>query len=304
MADTHTSMNESRYLLHGIKVDGGDVEKTGGCPRSPRAGGRRRRGWMVVVGAIVVLAALAVLAAIGGRHMANHKDLDTPAAAGYQAGGANEQEEGREATSSSSSIADEKKVQVEFFVMSRCPDAVKMEQTFSRVVDAVHSIMEVQLSFIARLDPNATTGAVCKHGEYECLGNIDELCALRHRLDLPSFWRFLGCVNSRVEDIGRGRDLALRCASAAGLDTAAFLACTNQGEGRALFRQSVENAVFAGVETSATVFVAGKKRCVEDGGWRECPGGYRPEDFIRDICAAYKGSAPPPSICAQYPRAV
>ncbi|KAJ2658837.1 hypothetical protein IWW48_003824 [Coemansia sp. RSA 1200] len=289
-------MDESRYLLHRIKVDGDDVEKMGGYPRRQRA---RRRGWMIMIGAMVVLATLAVLAAIGGRHLAVHKDLDAPAAAGHQAGGANDQ--GRESTNN---IADEKKVQVEFFVMSRCPDAVKMEQTFSRVVDAVHSIMEVQLSFIAKLDPNATTGAVCKHGEHECLGNIDELCALRHRLDLPSFWRFLGCVNNRVEDIGRGKDLALRCASAAGLDTAAFLACTNQGEGRSLFRQSVENAVFAGVETSATVFIAGKKRCVEDNGWRECPGGYRPEDFIRDICAAYKGSAPPPSICAQYPRAV
>ncbi|KAJ2682586.1 hypothetical protein GGH99_004682, partial [Coemansia sp. RSA 1285] len=81
-------MDESRHLLHGIKVDGDDVEKTGGYPRRPRAGGRRR-GWMVVVAAIVVLAALAVLAAIGGRHMAIHKGLDTPAAAaaasGYQA---------------------------------------------------------------------------------------------------------------------------------------------------------------------------------------------------------------------------
>ncbi|KAJ1821006.1 hypothetical protein LPJ56_000970 [Coemansia sp. RSA 2599] len=192
------------------------------------------------------------------------------------------------------------KVLIDLFVMSRCPDAVKMEDVLSKVVPAVHSIMDVQLNFIASLDPNATYGAQCKHGDDECRGNIDELCALNHRPDLPSFWRFLQCLNARFDSIGRDPDLSLKCANSAGLDTAAFLACVSQSEGRALFKQSVENALFAGVKTSATLYIDGKPRCVEDGGWRDCPGGYRPNDFIRDICAAYKGAAPRPSICGQY----
>ncbi|KAJ1961873.1 hypothetical protein GGI12_003000 [Dipsacomyces acuminosporus] len=192
------------------------------------------------------------------------------------------------------------KVLVELFVMSRCPDAVKVEDVFSSVVPAVHSIMDIQLSFIATLQPNATFGAVCKHGDEECRGNVDELCALKHRPSLPAFWRFLTCLNSRLPDIGRDPDLSLKCASSAGLDTAAFLTCSTEGEGLALFKQSAENALFAGVKTSATVFIDGKPRCVEDGGWRDCPGGHQPADFIRDICAAYQGSAPKPSICGQY----
>ncbi|KAJ2828803.1 hypothetical protein FBU31_002832 [Coemansia sp. 'formosensis'] len=195
--------------------------------------------------------------------------------------------------------AKSEKVLVELFVMSRCPDAVKVEEVFSSVVTSVHSIMDVQLNFIAALNPNATFGADCKHGDNECRGNIDELCALRHRPDLPSFWRFLLCLNSHFEDIGSG-DLSLKCASGAGLDTAAFLACSTQNEGRSLFKQSAENAQFARVFTSATVFINGKPRCVEDGEWYDCPGGHAPGDFIRDICAAYKGSTPRPSICAQY----
>ncbi|KAJ2021758.1 hypothetical protein H4218_001417 [Coemansia sp. IMI 209128] len=191
------------------------------------------------------------------------------------------------------------KVLVELFVMSRCPDAVKVEEVLSSVVKSVYSIMDVQLNFIASLNPNATFGADCKHGDAECRGNIDELCALRHRSDLPSFWRFLLCLNSHIEDIGSG-DLSLKCASGAGLDTAAFLACSEQNEGRSLFKQSAENAQFARVSTSATVFINGKPRCVEDGDWYDCPGGHAPGDFIRDICAAYKGSNPRPSICAQY----
>ncbi|KAJ1951997.1 hypothetical protein EC988_003794 [Linderina pennispora] len=184
--------------------------------------------------------------------------------------------------------------------MSRCPDALKVEEVFGSVVPAVYSIMDVQLNFIAELNPNATFGATCMHGDAECQGNIEELCALKHKPDLPSFWRFLTCLNNHFSDIGRDADLSLKCASSAGLDTAAFLACTTQGEGLALFKQSVEAAVFAGVKTSATVYIDGSLRCVEDGGWYSCPGGYRPTDFIRDICNAYKGSAPKPSICGQY----
>ncbi|KAJ2805517.1 hypothetical protein H4R20_002063 [Coemansia guatemalensis] len=193
------------------------------------------------------------------------------------------------------------KVQVELFVMSRCPDAVKVETVFSEVIPAVYSIMDVQLNFIAKLDPNSTLEAHCGHGEAECRGNIDELCALRHRGDLPTFWRFLSCLNSHFKDIGKDPDLTLQCASNAGLDTAAFLNCATQQEGRDLLKQSIENTEFAGVARSATVYINGKNRCVEDGGWRECPGGHSPSDFIRDICAAYKGSRPRPSICAQYP---
>ncbi|KAJ2777522.1 hypothetical protein GGI15_004478 [Coemansia interrupta] len=192
------------------------------------------------------------------------------------------------------------KVLVELFVMSRCPDAVKVEDVFSRVVPEVQSILDLQLNFIAKLDPNATYGAQCKHGDAECRGNIDEICGLRYGPDLATSWWFLQCLNGQFEHIGKDPDLSLKCASSAGLDTAAFLACVEQAEGRELFRQSVENTLFAGVERSATVYIDGKPRCVRDGDWHDCEGGYAPGDFIRDICAAYKGSLPPPTICDQY----
>ncbi|KAI9501107.1 hypothetical protein BX070DRAFT_177750, partial [Coemansia spiralis] len=174
------------------------------------------------------------------------------------------------------------KVPVEFFVMSRCPDAALMEQVFAEVVPQVHTIMDVKLNYFAKLDSNSTLGAKCAHGEAECHGNIHELCALKHTKELPLFWRFLVCLNKKLDMVG-DMDFTLECASAAGLDTAALLQCVGGQEGKELFRQSVENTVYSGVKRSATVFVAGQKRCVEDSGWRECPGGHRPEDFVRDI---------------------
>ncbi|KAJ1748851.1 hypothetical protein LPJ79_004182, partial [Coemansia sp. RSA 1821] len=191
----------------------------------------------------------------------------------------------------------ESKVLVELFVMSRCPDAIKVERVFDGVVPQVYSIMDLQLNFIGQLDPHSTYGVKCKHGNDECRGNIDQLCALAHNKDLAMFWQFLSCLNKNPRMIGRGEE-ALKCASLAGLDSA-FYTCVSSGEGRQLLEQSVENSQFIGVNTSATVFINGKPRCVEDAGWRECPGGHNPSDFIRDICAAYKGSRP--SICSEYP---
>ncbi|KAJ2537827.1 hypothetical protein IWW35_006407, partial [Coemansia sp. RSA 1878] len=81
------------------------------------------------------------------------------------------------------------KVQVELFVMSRCPDAIKVETVFNSVVRELYPILDIQLNFIAKPNPNATYGAECKHGDDECRGNIDELCALAHGGDLPLFWR-------------------------------------------------------------------------------------------------------------------
>ncbi|KAJ2359333.1 hypothetical protein GGF43_000179 [Coemansia sp. RSA 2618] len=196
------------------------------------------------------------------------------------------------------------KVQVELFVMSRCPDAIKVETVFNGVVRELYPIIDMQLNFIGKPNPNATYGVDCKHGDKECRGNIDELCALAHGGDLPLFWQFLNCLNSHSRDIGVDPDLSLKCASSAGLDTEAFFNCATQAEGHELLKQSVENAQFAGVNTSATVFIDGHLRCVEDGGWRECPGGHSTSDFIRDICVAYKGSRPRPSICAEYPSVV
>ncbi|KAJ2156111.1 hypothetical protein GGF46_005405 [Coemansia sp. RSA 552] len=198
-------------------------------------------------------------------------------------------------------VAATDKVHVELFVMSRCPDAIQMEATLASVVPQVHSIMDLQMNFIGTLNPNKTLGVQCKHGNKECRGNIDELCALRRGGgDLPSFWTFLTCLNNHAEDIGRDPDLSLQCASKAGLDTAAFLSCVTQQEGRDLLKASVETALFSGVTTSATLHIDGKPRCVYDSGWKDCPGGHTASDFIRSICTA-RGSAPRPSICSEYP---
>ncbi|KAG0376172.1 hypothetical protein BGX24_008165 [Mortierella sp. AD032] len=60
--------------------------------------------------------------------------------------------------------------------------------------------------------------------------------------------------------------------------------CSGGQRGFDLLVKSVQNTLDHGVGTSCTVFIDNKKRCVVDGGvWRECPGGYSIDDFVRSI---------------------
>ncbi|GJJ76286.1 hypothetical protein EMPS_08645 [Entomortierella parvispora] len=91
-------------------------------------------------------------------------------------------------------------VDVTLFVMSRCPDAIRCESTFSEVFKS-KSLPEINptLSFIGALDEytsthwstmpsvqsssltlttttTVTSTVTCKHGPLECAGNIQQLC--------------------------------------------------------------------------------------------------------------------------------
>ena len=56
-----------------------------------------------------------------------------------------------------------------------------------------------------------------------------------------------------------------------------------------MLRRSVEHSADVGVRTSCTVRVEGRVRCVRDGGeWRDCEGGSRVEDLVRDLSRLYE----------------
>ena len=51
-----------------------------------------------------------------------------------------------------------------------------------------------------------------------------------------------------------------------------------------LLEESVQRTKDAGVVFSCTVRLDDKIRCIMDGGeWKDCEGGNRPEDLIRDV---------------------
>jgi len=126
------------------------------------------------------------------------------------------------------------------------------------------------------------------HGPGECLGNLIQLCAAKVYPDPKLYLGFAFCMISDYPDIPK-RDLVEGCALEHGLDFQKLNSCiSDEGDGIDLLRASVERSRQNNVTKSCTVRLAGKIRCIRDGGkWYDCPGGSSVSDLVNDINVLY-----------------
>lgn len=190
-------------------------------------------------------------------------------------------------------ISDDVKVPVVLGVMSRCPDAILCESVFNRVLQRVSEKIDISLSFIAK--PNASEplyGVTCMHGQEECAGNVQELCAAKYH-PTSEWWSFVQCQNFQGRDNIGTPETALNCANAAGIDWENGKAgqCAGKDgrgtEGIQLLQQSVNNSIAAEIQKSCTIIINGRQVCIRDGNWYNCEGGHSSADFIRQINEEY-----------------
>jgi hypothetical protein len=219
-------------------------------------------------------------------------------------------------SSSVSSAADDaaSRVPVTIFIMSRCPDAQYCESFLAPVLEPLKQHVRLRAEYIVREEEKDAGGGgggkkttlACMHGPQECAGNKAQLC-LQDRLDsriakglapadatVNVFLRFLTCGWEQPATIGTDAGTR-RCLAKAGYaeqDQADVVKCSAGEEGEALLAASHKATLAAGATKSCTIHVAGKLRCVRDGGaFKDCEGGSRPEDFAATICGALGGEA-------------
>ena len=134
------------------------------------------------------------------------------------------------------------------------------------------------------------------HGPSECLGDILHLCAAK--INTPpspppahTYLPFSLCLTHDYKNIP-DQEFVEGCADKSGIDFRKLNECASDmgpDGGLSIFRESVERSKTLGAETSCTVRVDGKKRCIRDGSeWKDCDGGSDPEDLVRDIRKIYK----------------
>ncbi|KAG2156053.1 hypothetical protein DEU56DRAFT_867566 [Suillus clintonianus] len=190
-------------------------------------------------------------------------------------------------------MSDGVRVPVILGVMSRCPDAILCESVFNRVLQSAGEKMDISLSFIAK--PNASEplyGVTCMHGQEECAGNVQQLCAAKYH-STSEWWSFVQCQNFQGRDNIGTPETALNCAKAVGIDWENGKAgqCAGKDglgkEGIQLLQQSAKDSMAAGIQKSCTVIINGRQVCIRDGTWYECEGGHSPTDFIRQINEEY-----------------
>ncbi|KZV61008.1 hypothetical protein PENSPDRAFT_659203 [Peniophora sp. CONT] len=188
------------------------------------------------------------------------------------------------------------KVPVTLGVMSRCPDALLCESVFNQVLAKVESKIDLALTYVGRLNESEPTfGVTCKHGPTECAGNVQQLCVSKYR-PLKTWWSYVMCQNYQGKDKVGNADVALKCARTSGIDwetsdvgQCAGLDGSGTGEeGINLLKESVQVTESLGIVNSCTMLINGEKVCVRDGEWRECENGHAPQDFVRQIEAAYR----------------
>jgi hypothetical protein len=126
------------------------------------------------------------------------------------------------------------------------------------------------------------------HGPGECLGNIIELCAAKVYPDPKLYLGFTNCMSAEYKKIP-DRDLVYNCAMEYGIDFQELNSCiSDEGEGIDLLRSSVQRSQENNITRSCTVRLAGKVRCIRDGGkWYDCPGGSSVAELVREINELY-----------------
>lgn len=104
--------------------------------------------------------------------------------------------------------------------------------------------------------PNASEpfyGVTCKHGQAECAGNVQELCAAKYH-STSEWWSFVQCQNFQGRDNIGTPETALNCANAAGINWENGKAgqCAGRDgrgtEGIQLLQQSTRDSIAAGIQ--------------------------------------------------------
>jgi len=188
------------------------------------------------------------------------------------------------------------RVPVTLGVMSQCPDAMLCEAVFDQVLKRVMDIVDLNLTYVARLNSSAPDfGVECMHGPDECAGSVQQLCVAKYT-NPREWWSFVRCQNYQGRDQVGTPEVALKCARAVGIDwveggagNCAGLDGSGKGaEGVKLLQESVQATKALGIEKSCTILINGRQVCIHDGVWKECQAGHYPSDFIRQINNAYE----------------
>jgi len=191
---------------------------------------------------------------------------------------------------------DDVRVPVTLGVMSQCPDSMLCEAVFDQVLNKVMSIVDMQLTYVGRLNSSAPDfGVDCMHGPDECAGSVQQLCVAKYT-NPWDWWSFVQCQNYQGRDQVGTADVALKCAKAVGIDWAdggagkcAGLNGSGRGaEGVRLLQESVQATQVLGISKSCTILIDGRQVCLHDGVWKQCQAGHTPSDFIRQINNAYE----------------
>jgi hypothetical protein len=181
-------------------------------------------------------------------------------------------------------------VNVEFFVMSKCPDAIKCETLFLPSLLKLSSIVNFTLSFIAS-EPRLNDFK-CPHGIDECTGNRQQLC-IQNMYSQTMFIKYLLCQSKQILMIPDNGEECAKQSSNNIINWSDVQSCVTTMKSNQLFHNSLERTRASSVQKSCTMHINGRLWCMHDGYWLNCLEGQDPKSFIKSICSRYHGKNSP-----------
>ncbi|KAJ2093631.1 hypothetical protein IW138_000025 [Coemansia sp. RSA 986] len=184
------------------------------------------------------------------------------------------------------------KVNIDVYMMSKCPDAVRGMKDLAAVYYDNLSNVDLRFNYIGDLNETSTYGVTCMHGDYEasineCFGNIQQLC-VQEKLGTDAALQYVLCENRDIKRIGTYSKFAECLHTSTIAKWMSVARCTVSDEGKKLLQKNVADTKSKGMKTSLTFTLNGKQRCIFDSGhWVApedgCPGGGSVPDFSKSI---------------------
>jgi hypothetical protein len=188
------------------------------------------------------------------------------------------------------SVASDKPIRVDFFVMSKCPDARKCETLFAPSLLKLSPIINFTVSFIAF--ESKSNEIECMHGPDECLGNKQQLC-VQDQCSQTTLIKFLQCQSRQIDGIPNNGERCVQEASDGTLKWSDIETCVKSNKANELFSKSLQKTRSASARKSCTIHLNGKFWCMHDGTWYGCTEGQDEKSFIKAICSRYNGANKP-----------
>eukprot|EP01029_Cantina_marsupialis_P029699 TRINITY_DN782024_c0_g1_i1.p1 TRINITY_DN782024_c0_g1~~TRINITY_DN782024_c0_g1_i1.p1 ORF type:complete len:215 (+),score=44.27 TRINITY_DN782024_c0_g1_i1:37-681(+) len=192
-------------------------------------------------------------------------------------------------------------IDMDFFVMTRCPDAKACELEFLPLIqkDFLGHVTP-NFHFIADVSAGTETGFDCMHGQRECKGDLLQLCT-DSLYSKNSTMNFIQCMDRSQKVIPMNGKM---CAGVNHLDYDAIEDCATSETGHDLMAKSIAYTKNKGIRACCTMRLNDKPFCVHNGDWQDCKckeGEDKGACFIRTICqelSPYERSGVP--ACKQY----
>ncbi|KAJ7959871.1 Gamma interferon inducible lysosomal thiol reductase [Quillaja saponaria] len=181
------------------------------------------------------------------------------------------------------------KISLEVYYESLCPDSTSFFVNYlGKLFEDEELISILDLKLIpygnARIGPNNTI--TCQHGQFECLLNTIEACAINIWPDVDKQFPFSYCIEALADEHKAPEWES--CFKKLGLDPKPVLDCYRSGDGKELeLRYAAETDVLRPPHTFVPWVVLDGQPLYED---------Y--EDIVSYVCKAYKGTSEPKA-CSQ-----